>query len=617
MKKIYVTAFRFRKILIPILFLVAIHLSFTFHILYLRCFGLHPIHGGRWGVKIDKISTQYVIDRTFRRKQRELRKLGVNLPPAQLTTPGQLLQMDTNAALREYLVRREKRSRKLIELENAAEEYQRGCLKTHSDGVLPSLLGHNADVAVYHKRGIPNVVFSPDDPSWLSRRPVNIHSYETLTSTEEEMRELIEDNYEPMLKTFDSLSSFDERARLWAVCALYFYGGIFWGNRKRQQIQDFLVGRRSELFHALNTTTCTTPVGVAIFDRVRKAAGSHGGKEDYDLEVVMLAATPRHPHLRCVMNQLETARSFNASQVLSTLFFSDSFHSSQTFLRLQGSQSEVGHNWESLTTRCPYGHAHTSQECCRSVDLEVVKSKLATEDLLATDPHSHIYVKVLQSKEQGSTHQGHPIQVDVREREGTEAPIKSRKVSLERLLQERGAEPGWLCTRCLKTPLFGSLEKCAKVCPSDYEELLCRTPDDPEKSEIFVELAIDQQEIEAEEKKRIPRIIHQTWFEKLSHDRYPQLVRLQNSWRNSGWDYRFYTDETARRYIVANYPSRFVDAFDSLIPGAYKVRASTLLVSVLMLRLNLLNFSFYTRLICSDTSCSSKMEAFTRMWTSC
>jgi len=70
--------------------------------------------------------------------------------------------------------------------------------------------------------------------------------------------------------------------------------------------------------------------------------------------------------------------------------------------------------------------------------------------------------------------------------------------------------------------------------------------------------------------RQIPRIIHQTWFEDLSPETYPQITRMQNSWKNTGWEYRFYTDTTARDYIKKNYPSRFLDAFDSLIPGAYK-----------------------------------------------
>lgn len=76
------------------------------------------------------------------------------------------------------------------------------------------------------------------------------------------------------------------------------------------------------------------------------------------------------------------------------------------------------------------------------------------------------------------------------------------------------------------------------------------------------------------QQNRIPRIIHQTYFEDITVEKYPQLLRLQNTWKASGWEYRFYTDDTARRYIDTNYPSRFVSVFDSLLPGAYKVCVS-------------------------------------------
>ena len=69
---------------------------------------------------------------------------------------------------------------------------------------------------------------------------------------------------------------------------------------------------------------------------------------------------------------------------------------------------------------------------------------------------------------------------------------------------------------------------------------------------------------------QIPKIIHQTWFEEINFDRYPQLARLQNSWKNTGWEYRLYTDETAKSYIVENFPGIFAEAFDTLLPGAYK-----------------------------------------------
>ena len=81
-----------------------------------------------------------------------------------------------------------------------------------------------------------------------------------------------------------------------------------------------------------------------------------------------------------------------------------------------------------------------------------------------------------------------------------------------------------------------------------------------------------------EQQKRIPRIVHQTWFEELTTTRYPQYQRLQNSWRASGWDYRFYTDDDCLEFIQQNYPKRFVDAYDAIVPGAFKADFFRLLV---------------------------------------
>jgi len=78
--------------------------------------------------------------------------------------------------------------------------------------------------------------------------------------------------------------------------------------------------------------------------------------------------------------------------------------------------------------------------------------------------------------------------------------------------------------------------------------------------------------------KRIPRIIHQTWFEALTTARYPHLQRLQHSWKASGWDYRFYTDDDCNDFIKKHYPERFVDAYDALLPGAFKADFFRLLV---------------------------------------
>ena len=142
------------------------------------------------------------------------------------------------------------------------------------------------------------------------------------------------------------------------------------------------------------------------------------------------------------------------------------------------------------------------------------------------------------------------------------------KVSLQQQLRGSGCEPSWLCFRCLKAPNYGSYDKCSSVCKSCSRDIICSSKDEAlSKKSVEMTVRVGQ---EARTGWLIPRIIHQTWFEELSPDKYPQLVRLQNSWKGSGWDYRFYTDTDIEEYIQKNFPSRFLHAYKTLTPGAYK-----------------------------------------------
>jgi hypothetical protein len=71
--------------------------------------------------------------------------------------------------------------------------------------------------------------------------------------------------------------------------------------------------------------------------------------------------------------------------------------------------------------------------------------------------------------------------------------------------------------------------------------------------------------------RRIPKIIHQTWNEPLTKERYPNWSQFQMSFQQqAGYDYRFYTDSAARDLIQSHFPPEVVQAYDDLLPGAYK-----------------------------------------------
>lgn len=143
-------------------------------------------------------------------------------------------------------------------------------------------------------------------------------------------------------------------------------------------------------------------------------------------------------------------------------------------------------------------------------------------------------------------------------------------------LVRRNCRAGWFCHRCLRLPWRGSLKACESFCSSCYTDVM--TNFEPEYQEIVFELESPSTD-DKNNQPRIPRIVHQTWFEEVDAPRYPHLNRLQNSWKAlPGWEYRFYTDDTAREYIVTHYPSRFVQAYDAIIPGAFKADFFRLLV---------------------------------------
>lgn len=146
----------------------------------------------------------------------------------------------------------------------------------------------------------------------------------------------------------------------------------------------------------------------------------------------------------------------------------------------------------------------------------------------------------------------------------------------------------WPCHRCLKSAMHGSYRKCRWVCSSCFTFMYERNENkimhhhdvEDEKDSnnmdngqsIHVNVIVngyDNLNLNSNY-KLIPRIIHQTWLEPVTPMNYPDLYRLQSQWKMSGWEYRLYTDETARQYIMDHFPTHFLEAYDAIIPGAYK-----------------------------------------------
>jgi Glycosyltransferase sugar-binding region containing DXD motif len=123
------------------------------------------------------------------------------------------------------------------------------------------------------------------------------------------------------------------------------------------------------------------------------------------------------------------------------------------------------------------------------------------------------------------------------------------------------------CSKCLRNKNGANCKTCAGVCGC-YCKMLCRDPVAPKF--VSKELIVTPPAYHRDPSRLIPRIVHQTWFETLTVDKYPNLSRLVESFRRSGWEYKFYSDEDAQNFLSTHFPAEVREAYDALRPGAFK-----------------------------------------------
>jgi hypothetical protein len=148
------------------------------------------------------------------------------------------------------------------------------------------------------------------------------------------------------------------------------------------------------------------------------------------------------------------------------------------------------------------------------------------------------------------------------------------------ILFENDCLPTHACHKCLKKipidPQTSHLtaitlsEQC-KVCSdtcSCYCHTLCKVqpPDHPTTKTCHVYIPRAQ----ADSSRLIPKLIHQTWYEEVTAEKYPNFSRLVSSWKNSGWDYKMYSDDEAKDFLKHHFPLEVQEAYDTILPGAFK-----------------------------------------------
>ena len=123
------------------------------------------------------------------------------------------------------------------------------------------------------------------------------------------------------------------------------------------------------------------------------------------------------------------------------------------------------------------------------------------------------------------------------------------------------------CSDCLRNKKGSSCSSCENEC-SCFCKTLCKTrpPAKFVRKSIFVHPPLYAREVD----RIVPRIIHQTWFEPVTRQKYPNMSRLIESWKQAGWEYRFYDDSAIETFLRTHFPKEIFEAYDALIPGAFK-----------------------------------------------
>eukprot|EP00978_Attheya_sp_CCMP212_P037543 scaffold178095_cov48-Attheya_sp.AAC.2 len=125
------------------------------------------------------------------------------------------------------------------------------------------------------------------------------------------------------------------------------------------------------------------------------------------------------------------------------------------------------------------------------------------------------------------------------------------------------------CHKCLKSTKGGggNCDKCADVCFC-YCKVLCNIRPPPKR--VVKELIVTPPRYKLDSNRLVPRIVHQTWFEPVTPEKYPNMSRLIESFKQSGWEYNFYDDDMAAEFLSTHFPSEVRDAYDAILPGAFK-----------------------------------------------
>jgi hypothetical protein len=506
--------------------------------LEIKYFGNKDIEGGEFGAVMDRRNRRFHRRRVEERRRDRLKGLGIVLPSLDESRNENYLTVTS-----EILTRRAERKRKLKDADRSIKKRLVHC-QSSSDS-----LGYSNATAIPHQ--IIQIHYGP----WF--RPQTDNQMTVISFDEHDMSGLVREQFSRLIPLYEQLS-IEGRILVWSLCALYRYGGYIFG-KSVTRLEELI----SESDKISPQNTCQD---FAAFKFTRQSLGNQ-------LDFLMLAASPKHPILKCALDRLQTVNgTIDGALFLKSLYCPQEWVSSEAHRVVHNySQAAVSpSSWESLHKDYPMNYE--SMFCCNDHDEPGYKNeeKRRASLFVKVVPSDSSSSRVESSNESQQHFTSSRTKVSIREPSDILPITQHAKVSVREVMRKSHCDASWRCNRCLHNPVYGTYESCDSICDSCFIDLICIPSNDPPKNTVTFKVVVREPKSLLAGESRIPRVIHQTWFEDLSVERYPQLARVQSSWKNAGYAYRFYTDSDAREFIATNFPTRFLEAYDALVPGAFK-----------------------------------------------
>lgn len=586
-------------------------------------FGMHPLHGGLLGQFVDHQIRTRKWKETLQIVNHEIHSMGISLDGVASADEHSKAKSKSipNAALRQIVVNayRERAEKRLVKRYTKLFWYKCNSLdlshvatvgegETHMD--LENKVGDDMKLHMMRwKDSIPRFIFRPIHPLWYGPTPSLENNQITadvisamnssnftfssksgvlLAMDENDQRDFFMNQDEGGYQwsyIYQVLPTERMKRYLWVIATLYYHGGVFFGEGVRhfpksmqhlfdeQEItleSDMKDGQRDR---SGDSRFCpSSPKG---FIRLRRSQDTIS-PAIVDLHLLMF--TPGHPFLASLLKSYGAYVSTLSTTVI------DQSHTILTCF-VNAIEREVTERQDTVLEQEGLYYLYKVPLVFQQdifEDSRHIKSssfQLNSEDITERElGHEKHYLGLTERQITMAITEEIPKESYLKE--GNHSSTLTEKVLLDDLIALKCPKTlflrRWICHRCLRSFYHGSYSRCQWSCGSCIETLMCS--DDPNerysgKEEIAIQLDVRGWNIDEEDAhtaKLIPRVIHQTWNEDIDPMKYPHLLRLQNSWKGSGWKYEFYTDERARSYIEANYPPQFLDAYDSLLPGAFK-----------------------------------------------